>query len=86
MKDGVCPKCNGKEVYQSESADLNQSGMISDGAVLYRITKAGGGWLSQSNLPVPSYYLCGKCGYTETYLNDQAGLRGVRASGNWKRV
>lgn len=73
MKDGVCPKCAAREVYQhlpdprnpSESITLNDS-FFSKGAM-------------------PEKYLCLSCGYLEYYLAIDDDIRETVRE-NWRRV
>jgi predicted nucleic-acid-binding Zn-ribbon protein len=65
MKDGTCPKCGSNEVYS--------------GAYLHPWTKMGSNWANSIPITAWNYtpldnYVCGDCGYVESYVSDPAKL------------
>jgi hypothetical protein len=71
MKNGVCPKCSGEEIYH-----IPGSWYASEEIAL------GDGMVSKS--AIPGKYVCATCGYLEYYLEDESSMRTVRK--NWTRV
>ena len=65
MKNGLCPKCGTRAVYtQRNVLGVDGSGW----KVGLRLPNS---WLSTSPLDV---YVCGMCGYLETYVADERAL------------
>lgn len=71
MKNGICPKCDGREVYRQpgnhhapETISLT-GGVVNQGAA-------------------PAKYVCATCGFLEYYLPEQKHIQVVRE--NWERV
>ena len=71
MKNGICPKCNSKEVYQKEGHPSQRE----------HITLSGG--VISQGVP-PKRYACTACGYTEFYIEGAEHLKVIRE--NWKKV
>ena len=71
MKDGICPKCAGREVYhRAGSRFVNE------------MIELKGDFFSQG--AAPDKYLCATCGYLEYYLPINEKIEMVRE--NWDRV
>ena len=82
MRDGICPKCRGTEVY----AARNGLG-IGDGFVVGlrpHLEPGFRGAVRPHQTNDVWNYCCAACGYVETYLIDPAGMAYVRQS--WPRV
>jgi ribosomal protein S27AE len=73
MRKGICPKCGSSEVYSG--ADL-PSVVINRESNSIPITRWGNATLEN--------YVCGGCGYVESYLHNQVDLKKVRET--WPRV
>jgi len=82
MRSGTCPKCSGTEVYGARNGlsigEYFQVGIrphLEDGfrgvAATHRTNDL---W----------HYICATCGYSETYLHDDAAMAFVRQ--RWVRV
>ena len=71
MKNGVCPKCSGSEIYC-----LSGSWFASEEIAL------GGGAFSKN--AVPDKYVCAQCGYLEYYVDVESTVKAVRK--NWRLV
>jgi hypothetical protein len=71
MKNGICPKCNGNEVYWFAG-----SGFANEALNLTKGFIAKGTW--------PDKYVCVGCGYLEYYLPSPDDLQVVREK--WERV
>lgn len=68
MKKGSCPKCGSREVYSG--ADIGfKRGMNNSNSIP----------LGGLNFPAPlDNYVCGDCGYLESYLAREKDLEAVR--------
>ena len=61
MKDGICPKCESKEIYVVDGSRTGVTipiGMLSTSAFV-------------------AMYVCVKCGYVEFYVEDQSDLQRI---------
>ena len=70
MKNGICPKCNGSEVYVLPAKGPSNN--------FHRIPIEG---LASAKL---TQYICVDCGYVEEYIDDETKLEQIRQ--NWIRV
>jgi hypothetical protein len=71
MKNGICPKCSGREIYRiSGRLYAPIAGPLTNG--IYPKESA------------PDKYICVECGYLEYYLDDLKDLQLVRQK--WERV
>ncbi len=68
MKKGLCPKCGSREVYSG--ADISfKRGMNNSNTIP----------LGGMSMPAPlENYVCGACGYLESYLYREKDLEAVR--------
>lgn len=71
MKDGICPKCSGREVYRRDGSRFANE-----------MIELKGDFISQG--AAPDKYLCATCGYLEYYLPITEKIEMVRE--NWDRV
>lgn len=71
MKNGICPRCNGAEVY-SQPGSIRQSELIT--------LKPG---IVSKGTP-PDRFICVSCGYVEFFLANEEDLQVVRDT--WQRV
>lgn len=71
MKNGVCPKCNGTEIYQQAGSKF-----------AHEMIELKGGLVSHG--ASPDRYICASCGYLEYYLPLADNVDVIRE--NWKRV
>jgi len=67
MKKGVCPKCQSKEVYGGTKFSPKS------------------GWNNSNTIPVSGLgtaaldnYVCGNCGYVESYIAKEKDLAAIR--------
>ena len=72
MKNGICPKCNSKEVYRSFSeSSLNAGLRADDGVLMINLRKESKGLFGDDfTLITVEGYLCRNCGYVESYVGD----------------
>ncbi|KUG19989.1 hypothetical protein ASZ90_010276 [hydrocarbon metagenome] len=75
MKNGRCPKCNAREVYSGAHISFNK------GAYGCNTIPLGG--LFGTHIPLDNY-VCGNCGYVESYINDPDDREKIRRQ--WERV
>ncbi len=75
MKDGTCPKCDSSEVYSNPQAGL----VIQHG--MNAIPIKGTVFTSTAVL---DNYVCGRCGYVESYILDNSKLQDIVK--HWVRV
>jgi len=73
MKNGICPKCNHSEVYAGTELMFKQSSN------------------DTNTIPISSWasaaldnYVCGNCGYVESYIAEFDKLAKIRK--NWPKV
>jgi predicted nucleic-acid-binding Zn-ribbon protein len=57
MKNGVCPRCGGKEIFNG-SGVLNKSGMQHSNTIP----------VSFFHMAILNNFVCGQCGYVESYI------------------
>ncbi len=67
MKNGVCPKCQSKEVYNGASVSF-KSGFNNSNTI--PITGFRGAPLDN--------YICGQCGYVESYIAREKDLAVIK--------
>ena len=71
MKNGICPKCDGREIYHTSSKrNMHEAVALTHGVF--------------SKGAIPSKYVCAHCGYLEYYLPVQEHIDLLRE--NWERV
>ena len=72
MKNGVCPKCAAREVYQAAGSRFgNEMLNLTDGLINKGLA--------------PDKYVCGQCGYLEYYLpTEDSAFQIIRDK--WDRV
>lgn len=70
MKRGICPKCGATEIYAGTEV-FNKSGSYSVNTIPVTF------W----NYAPLDNYVCGECGYVESYIADAHQLRRIRE--NW---
>ncbi len=73
MKDGICPKCGSHAVYSGVDVLMKGGG---HGANTIPITSFTGARLDN--------YVCGECGYVESYIADREKLEKI--IDKWPRV
>lgn len=73
MKSGICPKCGAAEVYAGTNV-FNKSGSYYVNAIPVTF------W----HYAALDNYVCGECGYVESYIADAQQLHRIRE--NWPRV
>lgn len=73
MRKGVCPKCQSREVYCGAKVGMKS------------------GWNNSNTIPVTGLkaaaldnYVCGSCGYVESYIAKEKDLAAVRKK--WELV
>jgi len=71
LRNGVCPKCNGEEVYWANSEPLK----------ILPSNFGLGAWSGRQ--PTVDNYACGNCGYTEFYV---IGDHLEKVKKEWRRV
>ena len=82
MRDGVCPKCQSKNVYVADMQGLH-SGIVDLPKIqLYRENR----WIPDVDIVMSNAYLCQDCGYFEFYVQETAKLSRLSDSDNWKKV
>ena len=86
MKNGVCPKCGGRNVYRASDQGLEAGLHSDDGQMLMIHTKKPGIFGDDFAAHYLETYLCTNCGYLERYVEDLTGLEKVAGSVNWKKV
>ena len=79
MKNGQCPKCNSREIYESV-----ESGGIGEGFSIRVLDGEG-------MVPTRKWqtYLCAACGYYENYLLDESKIARIVENpqkAGWKKV
>ena len=67
MKRGECPKCGSREIFRG--AEHGRSG--SNANEFIRVA-----YMTKVEL---IHYVCGTCGYTESYVEDPKGLNAIRS-------
>lgn len=71
MKNGLCPRCNGTDVYcQKNSRSVNEMITLKDAFIGQSIS--------------PDKYICAACGLIEYYLPTEKDCQFVRD--NWEKV
>ncbi len=79
MKNGMCPKCNGTEVYRQDGSRLAHEHIaLKEGRGRADILALG------MKVAAPDKYVCAACGYLEYYLASEDDLEVVRE--NWERI
>ena len=82
MQDGICPKCQAKSVYMSDTHGLH-SGIIDMPKIqIFRENK----WIPDIDIFQSKVYLCENCGYFEFYASDTSKLSRLADSDNWKKI
>ena len=78
MRDGICPKCGSDQVYSGEGiqSKTNSHGMNA-------IPIRGGIYFSPVTAALDNY-VCGRCGYVESYVADPEKLEEITE--RWARV
>ncbi len=74
MRSGKCRNCGEESVYRRPPT----MGGFADVAVAQRIA------LDKTSYAVTVHYVCSRCGYTETYLEDEPALAKVAAG--WDKI
>ena len=82
MRDGVCPKCGGDEVYGS--ANGLAIGASTQAAIHAHIEAGFRGMRPRQPTDGLYQYVCAGCGHLELYLLDPAAIDFARR--NWVRV
>jgi predicted nucleic-acid-binding Zn-ribbon protein len=82
MRDGICPKCQSKNVYLADMQGLHAGVIDLPKIQLYRENK----WIPDIDILHTTAYLCQNCGYFEFYVQDPSKLERLSESDNWKRV
>jgi predicted nucleic-acid-binding Zn-ribbon protein len=67
MKNGICPRCGGKEIF-SGSAVFNKSGNHFSNTIPVSLFR--GATLDN--------FVCGQCGYVESYIAKEKDLAAVK--------
>jgi ribosomal protein S27AE len=67
MKNGICPRCGGKEIF-SGSTVSNKSGMQHSNTVPLSLFRTA----ALDNL------VCGQCGYVESYIAKEKDLAAIK--------
>lgn len=63
MRSGICPKCNGDDVRLTESFPPTVANSVQLGFFRYAVL---------------DHYICGNCGYHESYVTQEDSLQAVR--------
>lgn len=71
MKNGVCPKCNGAEVYKADGYPHQKEMITVSGTVLVKAVP-------------PDRYVCLTCGYVELYVSSEEDRQAIREA--WTKV
>lgn len=72
MKNGICPKCNGNEIYRQPGSRLpNEKIVLTEGLLTTKAT-------------APDKYICDACGYLEYYLSVPEDMKVIRE--NWEKL
>ena len=71
MKNGVCPKCNGRDVYH-QTGNIHQREQVTLSGTVF------------SHTTPPDRYVCASCGYVEFYIASDDHLQIVREK--WQKV
>jgi len=67
MKNGICPRCQGKEIFDG-SGVFNKSGMQHSNTIpvsLFHMAKLNN-------------FVCGQCGYVESYIAKEKDLATIK--------
>ena len=67
MKNGVCPKCQSKEVYSGASVSMKSGFNHSNTIPITGFMRA----------PLDNY-VCGQCGFVESYIAKERQLAAIR--------
>lgn len=67
MKNGVCPRCGGKEIYNGSTV-ANKSGMHDSNAIPVSLFRAA----------ALDNYVCGQCSYVESYIAKEKDLAAIK--------
>ena len=79
MRDGICPKCAGNEVYFQEGGRYpHEHIVLKKGQGRPDIIAVG------MKVTAPDKYICADCGYLEYYVASPEDTQVVRE--NWQRV
>ena len=85
MQNGLCIKCNTKNVYHS-NAKGSQSGLKTDsGSPLLNIFKENR-FIPDIDLLEMDYYVCQSCGYFVMFVRDLSKLAKLDNCDNWKKL
>jgi predicted nucleic-acid-binding Zn-ribbon protein len=76
MKNGICPKCQSREVYWHKGSEEHEQITVKEAAIPVFGAFAQTTW--------PDKYLCTSCGYIEYYLTDAKAMQVVKE--NWEKV
>jgi predicted nucleic-acid-binding Zn-ribbon protein len=68
MRSGICPKCGSSDVYAGTELGYNKSGSN------YSNTIPISFWYTAAL----DNYVCGQCGYVESYIAKESDLRRIR--------
>lgn len=78
MKKGLCPKCGSSDIYSGAHVPVKRGNYGSNTIPLSMGSAIWSGGAALDN------YVCGACGYVESYIADAGSLREIRRK--WPRV
>ncbi len=86
MKNGTCPKCDSGEVYSGSHITVKTPfyGMNAIPIKVEEGTGNNGRPFTYTDMAVLEKYICGRCGYVETYITSETQLQEIRDT--WPRV
>lgn len=85
MQNGICPKCDSKEVYCSDASGIQHGLSINRSSPLVQIFKENK-WIPDVSMLELNYYLCRSCRYFEMYVRDIDQLSKLGDCTNWRKV
>jgi hypothetical protein len=88
MKNGVCSKCGGEQIYHSygERNKVQEGGLHTGEGLLSIYINEAKGFLGTHTSLYLDCYLCKDCGYFESYVHDLQELDRLDRSTNWRPV
>jgi hypothetical protein len=84
MRDGICSKCQSKEVYVADKG--NSMGNNATTEPLYIHIYKDKSFLPDVTVVETKVYICQSCGYIEHYSRNLNPLQKLSDSTNWRKV
>jgi len=67
MKNGICPRCGGKEIFNGSSVS-NKTGMHFSNTIPVSLLRTA----------TLNNFVCGQCGYLESYIAKEKDLASIK--------